>query len=344
MNRSEDLEFLRSLDFRSECGRYIFATPCVRADWLVDGPLSKRPGQLDTVLEHAMDLMADRFSFYGGEMDFAHSRGRKPKASDIAQPGMISEIMAKSESRSKEEKAARMKHLREQGLSPDPANFIAKDSGTIGLTDAFPLQSSGCHFQALGFGSWRMTLSFSLDLYEEKANEILSLIDALFATGVPETGHFGFALNNEAGDINFDYVREFKALTKRFELLSPISAGRLNWSNTFNDGVGLYPISSWTYHDKDLLTRLGACHRDIRGLEKDVYEIIESEHGFLIKLFPEPILGERMHNGDLAPADAVGKLLTTAMKRSNLASFCGISVSSEIADRKAWYMRFASGL
>lgn len=334
-----DLETLRGLTLTSDDGRYTKATPCVRIDWLCDSPLSTRPDGLDALLTQAAKLIGDSFTFYGSEGPWAYSRKRKPKPSDTEQLGRTSELLLAVSEKDRIERQSFADQQAQRGEKPGETDIQGQDGGSLCLSDAFPMAQSGSHVQLLGYGDWRMSLSFSLDVYEAMKPDILKLAEQVFASGIPQTGNFGYALNS-----NLQLDNEARALvqpmTRRFPLLSPIEAGVLKWSNPFEGRRGLYPINSWTYHDKALLKSLRIKDDKMRALKDKVHDVQETEHGFLIKLFPEPILGDRNHGADLSPAYALGRVLEPAMRQGDLSSLVGIRVGPQ-ADRWTWHMRFA---
>lgn len=320
---------------------FVIATPAVRLDMLFEGPLSERKGKLDPLFAQALSLMEPELTVYGGEGPFAQSTGRKPKPSDMDQLGRLSEILAGAEAESAAENAEQMAYLRGEGLEPDPANFKARDHGALLVSDAFPLNLSGTHLQMIASAEWRVSLSFSLSLYQQKKPEILALCEAIFASGVAETGNFGFAYNfGTAAAVEQDARKELRPRTQRFQMLNMIEACAVQYSDVFEDKKGLYPMGSWTYHDKAMLAKYRIKEDQLTGLEGTVHAVREAEHGVLAKLTAEPTLGDLNHQADLAPAFALGQVMARAMEKAELNSLSGLRIGGQ-ADRWAHYMRFA---
>lgn len=334
-----DLRTLSDLTVTSEDGAYTLATPCVRADFLCEGPISGRPGKIDEILTRAAEIMDGEFTFYGSEGPWSLSKKRKPKEADVAQLADTTRLLKAEEDKRRGEQQAVMEDLRKRGQEPDPANFIARDGGTLCLSDKFPMGQSGSHIQLLGFSDWRISLSFSGALFAKERPRILSLIEDLFASGLPETGSFGFAMNSQL-EVDGHARESLLPLTRRFRLLSPIQAGTLKWTNIWDGRKGLYPINSWTYHDKALLAAHRITEGRMRALAKDVHEVRETDHGFLIKLYAEPSLGDVNADADLGPAHALGAVLGPAMQSAELSGLIGIRVGPS-ADRWSHYLRFA---
>lgn len=280
--------------------------------------------------------MESAFTFYGGSGAFPASKGRKPRSSDLALPGQIAELMQRSYEADAEGCKARMAQLRDQGITPDESAFMPHDHGTLFLGDAFPPDQSGNHIQLLGYGigGWRIGLSFALDTYQRHKNRVFALAEAVHGSGMPDTGCFGFAYNT-ARLTEAHQLHHYQPLTRRFRMISMTESAQID---TQEDRPQLYPINSWVYLSKARAALCQISEDAVRGLEGQIHALHENDTGFLIKLFPEPILGDLHQTCDLAPARAVGKLFDRCYADRPI--YRGISLGHQ-ADILRWLRRFA---
>lgn len=313
----------------------VYATPSVRLDLWARAPLSGRGLPLDGLFSEAASIMESAFSFYGGSGAFPASKGRKPRSSDLALPGQIAELMQKSYQANAEECKEQVARLRAQGITPDESAFMPYDHGTLFLGDAFPPEESGNHIQLLGYGigGWRIGLSFALDTYQRHKDRVLALAEAVHGSGVPETGCFGFAYNT-ARLTEAHHLHHYQPLTRRFRMISMTESAQID---TQENRPQLYPINSWVYLSKARAALCQIPEDAVRELKGEIHALHENDMGFMIKLTPEPILGDLCHTPDLAPARAAGELFDRCY--ANRPIYRGIRLGHQ-ADILSWLRRF----
>ena len=347
-----DFKTLSDLNPVAENPDFPVATACVRIELSADGPLSSFPGMLDDILGRAYDLIEPTTTFYGAEqlhgLGFPPSRGRKPRTSDRASFANITALMAQVQAADKADSTERFEALLAMGQNPDAAAFVDPlDGGNAIITDAFPLHQSGSHILVSGPQPWRVSLSFSLPIWQKKHAEIMSIAEDLAATAVFDSGAFGFGLN--PGDTLQEVAeRVFLPMTRRFRMLS-VNDVRSMRLTRFGGRTGaeydarlVYPISSWFYISRACMARHKIAKADIDGLNGRVHEVVEHAHSYLIKLWPLPILGDVNWQADMAPARALARALEPGMRGEGWGGLAGITVGYD-ADRIAWYRRFLAG-
>lgn len=328
-------------------GDVVEATPCVRLDLHTSGPLSARPGKLDKMLEQAAALMCPTLAFYAAQgQDFLSSSGRKPRDTDIAQLGNFSAMMATCEAREAKEIAENRADIEElTGQKTNDADFVPTDHGMLLLSDARRIQESGSHIQMKGVGDWRISIGFSLKLYQERQADILSCVDAVFASGVAESANFGFACSAREGASEDQYRRICQPLIRRFQLLNLVQSAGLNFGSRSQER-GIAPLGAWYTIDKTTALAHGVGLNELRNLT--VYDLMETKTTFIIKLYPKPTLGDLNHQADLAPAYALGAVLAPAFAKASSPegngrwrthSLSAIAVGEQ-ADRWDYYQRF----
>lgn len=330
-----DLQALTEIGSVTE-GEFTHATPCLRIDMTCPAPMSARPARLDELLVKAHAIMSETITFYGGEgEDFAASKGRKPRASDIAQLTSLSTLMQRSQDADAEETKATIRSLQAQGIEPNlDAQYPPSDSGNLILADKFPVEESGDHIILRGNGAWGIAISFSLASVEAKKAEILNLIEEFLTSGFATTANAGFAFNtSDTSPLSF-HETYYVPPTRRFRMLNMSNPAQCRF---MHDDLGVVPINSWYWLDKKSAQQNGISHDDIRGLKGKVFELTESPNGFIIKLYAEPILGDLNHGFDQSPAFALGHLLDQAFNEPS--SQRGIPMGEQ-ADKVAWLRRF----
>ena len=103
----------------------------------------------------------------------------------------------------------------------------------------------------------------------------------------------------------------------------------------------LYPIMPWTLLGKAALEALDIPLQAIRDLAPEVYAVQEYEYGFLIKLWPGPVLGDVNAGTDLTPAQALGRVLAPAiLAAAEGFGKRGIARIGWPENKAAWYRRF----
>ncbi len=327
---------------------YVEATYALRIDFHCPAPLSHRPAKLDPFLVRAAQIMGDSLTYYEAEgQDFAGSRGRKPRASDIAQLGQFSQIMAVCEERKSAEKVARRAHIEKHTGKPTlDINFPPSDGGVLILAQNGREQETTDGIVLLGFGYWRVSLSFGPDTARNNWDAILQLAQDLMVSGIPAGATFGYALNVKTGlppDLDQRY---FQPPTRRFQMLHPIGLAKFGFFPRTERAV--LPPACWYVIEDEWAIENGLDPAAFRALADQVYSVTETPNGVLVKLFEMPTLGDLHDAPDLSPAYALGAVLKPAMENAWAENHLGrtphglggISVG-EMADRLAFYTRFA---
>ncbi len=328
---------------------YIKATYALRIDFHCPAPLSHRPAKVDPFLVRAAQIMGDSLTYYESEgQDFAGSRGRKPRASDIAQLGQFSQIMAACEAQTAEETAQTRARIEKHTGKPTlDINFPPSDGGVLILAQNGRQQETTNGIVALGMGYWRFSLSFGPDTARDHWDAILQLAQDVMTSGVPAGAVFGYALNVASGlppDLNQRY---FEPPTRRFQMLHPIGPGQFGFFPRTERAV--LPPACWYVIEDEWAIENGLDPAAFRSLDGKVHSVEETPNGVLLKLFEAPILGDLHDAPDLSPAYALGAVLKPAMEgawqENNLGARAphglrGIAVG-EMADRLAFYTRFA---
>lgn len=330
-----DLETLAEIGPISE-GEFCHATPCLRIDLTCPAPLSARPGRLDEPLVKALSIMDKSITFYGGEgEEFAASKGRKARTSDKEQLQHLSKLMQRSENADYEETQATIRSLRAQGIEPNlDAMAPPSDSGNLILSDDFPVQMSANHIILRGNGAWGISVSFSLTNAQANKGDVLAIIEELMMSGIATSASAGFCYNtSDTLPLSF-HETYYMPPTRRFRLLNTSNPAQCRF---MHDDKGVVPLNSWYWLDKKNALRNGISEDAIRGLSDKVFDISETPDGFMIKLYPEPILGDLNQGFDPSSALAVGALLESAFKEPT--ALRGIPMGEQ-ADKVAWLRRF----
>lgn len=339
---ARDLDVLREyppiVDTDGEDTQWLRATPCVRLTFVADGNMTDRSGRLDDWLARAADIVRPEVKLYGGAgQQIPSSSRRRPKPTDWALFDGLSDRLAAD--------------LQAERASSDPG--IPQESGSFFFGDSLSSGHSGTRFFALWSFPWRVTVSLSLGLWREKAEEMDALVEDLAALGdVYDSGGYGFAMNCFRPPEDGWARRLYQPVSERFRLLDLVEPEV--WRETKLDSLGakgvqiapfpapvLYPIMPWMLLGKATLADAGIAEQAIRDLSPDVHEVVEHEGGFLLKLWPSPVLGDRDGDSDLSPARAVGRALAPAISAG--AERFGRSRIAHIGapeEREAWYRRF----
>lgn len=317
---------------------YIHAMPCLRFDFTCPAPLAQRPADVDALFAQVASFLQGRLRTYGGEPGFAASRGRKARQSDVDQLGRLSALMDQAALQDAQEKAQRKAALMASGNPPiegplwDPVDF-----GTLFLGDADRPRPSLCgtHVQLLGFGSWRGSISFDLELAASKAEQMFALVEALFLSGLAASASFGFAYNLDSGRGPAFCRHHYVPPTRRFALLTMTEPASIDVQ--FDD-LGIAPIGAWYWIDKATAKRNGMREDQILALQPHIHQLIANDHGYLLKLYAAPVLGDLDRQDTLAPALALGKLLDPAIKAAPVLRGVGLGARDA---QLAWLRRFA---
>ena len=313
--------------------------PCVRLSFVTDGNLTERDARLDEWLARAAELARPEVKLYGGGGEsFPSSQRRRPKASDWALFDGLSDRLAEE--------------LR-MGLLEEPQS-IPQEAGSCFFGDSLGEGESATRFFMIGSHPWRVSLALSLDLWAQNAAEMDTLVEDLAVLGdVYDSGGYGFAMNFWTNSHGFDQYRLLHPVSQRFALIDMINPQRWPRHRLESLGAGgkqiapfdpplLYPIMPWNLFSTAALRSWGIAPQTIRALSAEVHEVQEHEHGFLVKLWPGPILG--MPDTDLAPARALARALAPALVGAQERidwSFPALLGWSDVAS--AWYRRFVPG-
>lgn len=333
-----DLATLEDLGPLVEDEEYHRATPCVRLTFVSDGNLADRNAQLDGWLARAAELVHPEVKLYGGQgAAFPASQRRKPKPSDWALFDGLSDRLAADMRKDAEES--------QYAIPQESGSFFFGDS----LTDGH----SATRFYMMGSHPWRVSLALSLPLWRQKSAEMDALVEDLAALGdVYDSGGYGFAMNLWPTSYAEEQDKLYYPISQRFRLIDMVDPQI--WRDSKLDALGpggvpvaplppplLYPIMPWTLLGKAALEALEIPLQAIRDLAPEVYAVQEYEYGFLIKLWPGPVLGDVNAGTDLAPAQALGRVLAPAiLAAAEGFGKRGIARIGWPENKAAWYRRF----
>lgn len=344
-----DIETLRSLGPITD-GDFVRGTFAVRIDFHCRAPLHKRPAQIDPFLERAAQIMGPALQYYGGEKGFASSKGRKARPSDIAQLAQVNSVMLAQFEEDVIEKAETRENIEAAtGQKTYDHNFIPVDTGNFFLGDRLPIEQSGTHIILNGNGSWAVSLSFDLDIFEQNQSNICQLAQDIFNSGIAASGNFGYVIN-VADQLPDDIAnRLYLPPTRRFQMLNPVASAGIHILPKVEMGVA--PLGSWYCIQDDWAVENGLDPFKISDISNSVFSVTKTANGHLVKLWEQPILGD-VHNGaDMAPAIALSKFLAPALENAYRIDFNNkkhthslnfIPVGT-LADRWSFYTRFING-
>lgn len=335
---AQDLATLEDLGPLVENEEYHRATPCVRLTFVSDGNLADRNARLDDWLARAAELARPEVKLYGGQgAAFPTSQRRKPKPSDWALFDGLSDRLA-----------ADMRQRTENDQYDIP-----QESGSVFFGDSLSDGDSATRFYMMGSHPWRVSLALSLPLWRQKAAEMDALVEDLAALGnVYDSGGYGFAMNLWDAPLDEMEDRLYYPISQRFRLIDMVDPQI--WRDSKLDALGpggvpvaplppplLYPIMPWTLLGKAALEALDIPLQAIRDLAPEVYAVQEYEYGFLIKLWPGPVLGDVNAGTDLTPAQALGRVLAPAiLPAAERFAKSGIARIGWPENKAAWYRRF----
>ena len=343
-----DIETLHALGPITD-GDFVRGTFAVRIDFHCPAPLHERPAPIDPFLERAAQIMGPALQHYGGEGGFASSKGRKARASDIAQLGQVSHLMQAQFDMDVIEKTETRKSIEAAtGQTTYDHNFRPVDSGNFFLGDRLPIEQSSTHIIMNGNGSWGISLSFGLEIYAQNQIAICQLAQDIFDSGIASSGNFGFAIN-VADQLPDDIAnRLYLPPTRRFQMLNPVVPAGVRFLPKTE--MGIAPIGCWYAIENDWAVENGLDPAKLTGVEKDVFSISETANGHLIKLWENPILGDAHDAPDMTPAIALSKYLRPALEnayridfndKKHTHSLNAIPVGT-LADRWSFYTRFVN--
>lgn len=290
---------------------YTKASFAVRIDFHFGAPLHTRPAALDPFLVRAADIIGPKIKKYGGTGGFAVSRGRKARAEDIAQLNSVSALMRVDyEEDEKETIATRRQVEAHSGKPTRDEHFKPVDSGSFFLGDTYSLEESENHIIMKGNGDWGVSLSFGIDIWEERCAEICDLAEDIFLSGVASSGTFGYALNLrewsslEEGDLYF------RPVVARFQMLNPVQPATLRFDPRISRGV--FPPGCWYVLEDAWARQNGIDPADVGRLAGHVHAVQRGANGHLIKLWELPTLADKEMTPDIAPAKALSAFLLPA--------------------------------
>ena len=333
-----DLATLAAIGPVIEDQEYHRATPCVRLTFVSDGNLSDRSARLDAWLARAAELARPEVAVYGGEgQSMPYASRRKPKPADWALFDGLGQRLADELARD----------------AQDNPLSIPQESGSFFFGDTLTHGASATRLYALGSHPWRFSLSLSLPLWQQNAAAMDQLVEDLAALGdICDSGGYGFAMNLWDNAQDEDEDRLFLPISQRFRLIDMIDPQL--WRDSKLEALGpggtpvaplpaplLYPIMPWTLLGKAALAAHGIPFQALRDIAGQVWQLQEFEHGFLVKLWPCPVLGDMNTDPDLAPAFALGRVLAPAILAS-LDRF-GRGHMARLGwpeNKAAWYRRF----
>lgn len=333
-----DLAVLTEIGPLVENGEYFRATPCVRLTFIVDGNLTERAERLDDWLKRAAELARPEVEVYGGSgQTIPYAQRRRPKPTDWSLFDGFSQRLADDLA---------------SGTEHNP-NSIPQESGSFFFGDTLTHGASATRFYAMGSHPWRFSLSLSLPLWQQQAGAMDKLVEDLAALGdVYDSGGYGFAMNlwDNAQPDREDAL--YLPISQRFQLVDIIDPQLWRDSKLESLGPGgkpveplpkplLYPIMPWTLLGKAALEANDIPLQSVRDIAADVFELQESEAGFLVKLWAGPLLGDVNTDPDLSPAFALGRVLAPAilgnldrMEHGDMARL------GWPENKAAWYRRF----
>lgn len=333
-----DLGTLEDLGPLVEDEEYHRATPCVRLTFVSDGNLTERSARLDDWLARAAQLVRPEVKLYAGQgQAFPRSQRRKPKEADWALFDGLSERLTND--------------MHEE--SAESPYAIPQESGSFFFGDSLTDGESATRFYMMGSHPWRVALALSLPLWRQKAAEMDALVEELAALGnVYDSGGYGFAMNLWATPYDENQDQLYYPISQRFPLIDMVDPQI--WRESKLDALGpggkpiaplprpvLYPIMPWTLLGKATLEALDIPLQAIRDLAPEVYAVQEYEHGFLIKLWRGPVLGDVNAGADLSPALALGRVLAPAiLPAADIFAARGIARVGWPESKAAWYRRF----
>lgn len=354
-----DLALIERLNPLSDDPDFPEASFCLRLDASIEGNLSARPPGLANLLLGAYDLMQAHLVYYAAEAmyyeaadgsfarhGFPDSSGRKLRRADRDTLARIVDLAAETEAADRADQALRVAALQAAGLTPDPAAFgRARDGGSIVLADAWPLHLAQNLILLKKNGSecWSLSVGFSPVLWREQAPAIQALVARFAASGVCDSGCFGFALNS------WDSLEEvaerlFRPVAERFAMINPMEPGDLCLTRRFHDRDRTFdtfmpvPVGAWTILSRSLLDTAPE-GIDLPAALAGTGAVIEaSDTGVLVRLWPDPVLGDVNHATSCAPARALHRALAPLRAGKSTAWATALRVGFE-ADRIAWLTR-----
>ena len=290
---------------------YTIASFAVRIDFHFSAPLHMRPVKIDPFLERAAEIIRPEIKKYGGSGCFAPSCGRKASVADIEQLSNVSTLMKLDFEADQNDIILRRQHIeRHTGKPTLSENFIAVDSGSLFLGDTYSLEESKSHIILKMNGDWSVSLSFGIDIWENRHAEICALAEDIFTSGIAVSGTFGYALNvrewfrREEGDL---YLQP---LVARFRMLNPIQPATLGFSPL--DSRGVFPVGCWYVLEDAWARENGIDPQAFETLVKKVHSVQRTANGYLFKLWGLPTLGDTNTCPDFGPARALSNALLPA--------------------------------